>query len=680
MTRAAARPHLRNARHLPGVVVALAVSLILSGVAAVAGSPPALATTPITTSDISSAATISFTLTDQISDSDSCSFSSGPSAEHCSGFLDSPSGGNQNGTGSFAGAMDLTVPVTNADGLASPATGTGTWNETVQSSSSTVTASGVPSNLGVGFGGGSCGTISARSNEDYQGSTTPGSYQVTDLHAIIDGTGAVTDLNLHVNDSYPFPQEQTRETDTLLSSEFPDQPGCAAGTSYTVDFGGAQGYGDYSAGLPSAVRYPPQLGGGLTGWTIDPTGTWTPQTGGVLAEKRITSQTSETAPDSGTINNQYLLQVVTGSCTGAAAAVGHAASTPATAAAAGACGLVADPGGPNPVTRVGQVTLDGSHSHGAPKVPITTYQWFWTPGPDCPAGLNLTSTQSAATSSPTLTIQVLCSLNIRLVVTDQNGKTAKNDTTVTVDPRQGDFTHTDVTYTADLSGHDRRLRPTQPNIGTTSGVFSLNVDGCANGRKVPAADPAVFCPYVPIAAGKTHHNKGYTTATLNDPTGPFNGIAYVQSASLNIQRRGIFDRDILQGAPRPARAAKVDFYAKNNTAAPDTLNAFLTALNEHEGDGTGPANTGHTEIMRAVAATDDGNINKKLETMLAGTEKALQQDAEVELAADEIVIFQSSLDPNAQRIWQGTLQLWNPNTQTWTPDTCFVGGDQPGCA
>ena len=58
----------------------------------------------------------------------------------------------------------------------------------------------------------------------------------------------------------------------------------------------------------------------MTGWNVDPSGTWTPETGGVLAEKRFTSSMPFSAPDNGTVTNNFLFQLVTGVCTGSAAA------------------------------------------------------------------------------------------------------------------------------------------------------------------------------------------------------------------------------------------------------------------------------------------------------------------------------------------------------------------------
>jgi hypothetical protein len=67
--------------------------------ASVSGRPvgAVLAQTPsaITTADIGQAGALTLTMTDQTADSDTCSFSNGSIAEHCTGFLDSPQGGTQ---------------------------------------------------------------------------------------------------------------------------------------------------------------------------------------------------------------------------------------------------------------------------------------------------------------------------------------------------------------------------------------------------------------------------------------------------------------------------------------------------------------------------------------------------------------------------------------------------------
>jgi hypothetical protein len=281
---------------------------------------------------------------------------------------------------------------------------------------------------------------------------------------------------------------------------------------------------------------------------------------------------------------------------------------------AAACGLTADPGGPYTATRVDQVTLDGSHSHAAPDAPITSYQWTWKPGAGCPPAYPL-APPPAASAQPTLTIRVLCGLRVTLTVTDKDGHHASDDTTVTVQPRGGSFAETKASYSADLSGKDKRLLPSQPEIGNNTGTFSLNVDGCPGTSAVPADDEAVFCPYVPIAAGRNHNGNGYEVAVLHDGA-------------------------ILASA-KPSPGAKVDFYAANKAVVLD----FLTALNEHEGDGDGRPGTGHTEVMAAGAGTDEYNINKWLEASIRSTPAQLGDDAEVELAADERELFRLSRDP-----------------------------------
>ena len=298
-------------------VTAVAFSLLLAAVAGTAapsaGAAPAQTPSGITTRDIGKAGALTLTMTDQVADSDTCSFSTAPyAAEHCYGFLDSPAGGTQRGGGTFAGTLTATVPITSTDGLQTPATGTGPWTETVTADSSTVTATGVPSDLGIAFAGGLCGLVSARSDETYQGSTEPASYDVSGLQALTDHTGTVTDLSLTESFTDPPPGEHMRETDTLISAENPDTPGCSAGTSYTIDYVGDQGSGDYVTGIPESLFGIPPGVTGMTGWNIDPSGTWTPETGGVLAEKRLTVSTPEGAPDTGTITNNYVFQLVTG--------------------------------------------------------------------------------------------------------------------------------------------------------------------------------------------------------------------------------------------------------------------------------------------------------------------------------------------------------------------------------
>ena len=131
--------------------------------------------------------------------------------------------------------------------------------------------------------------MSARSEETYQGSIDPGTYVVSGLQAVTDSTGAVTDLALTQDEtSPPFPPgEHMRETDTLISGGGPNHAGCSAGSSYHIDYIGFDASGWYQQGVPASLVEYGQTG--MTGWNVDPSGTWTPETGGVLAEKRFTS-------------------------------------------------------------------------------------------------------------------------------------------------------------------------------------------------------------------------------------------------------------------------------------------------------------------------------------------------------------------------------------------------------
>ena len=190
---------------------------------------------PITTADIADAGPLTLFMTDQIAVSDTCSFTNGSGAEQCQGFLDSPPA-EPSGAAARSPAPCPTIAITSADGLQTPATGKGPWTETLITDSATVTASGVPSDLGLGFDDGACGTVSARSEETYQGSIDPGTYVVSGLQAVTDSTGAVTDLALTQDEtSPPFPPgEHMRETDTLISGGGPNHAGCSAGSAPTT--------------------------------------------------------------------------------------------------------------------------------------------------------------------------------------------------------------------------------------------------------------------------------------------------------------------------------------------------------------------------------------------------------------------------------------------------------------
>jgi hypothetical protein len=327
--------------------------------------------------------------------------------------------------------------------------------------------------------------------------------------------------------------------------------------------------------------------------------------------------------------------------------------------------LTADPGGPYDVARAGSVTLDGSGSTGT----ITAYRWSFGPGSNCPPGTTL---KASSKSGKSTTVTALCDLMVTLTVTDADGHTASASTAVFVAPRP--FAPTLITHTEQVSVGNRldKRTPRTPFTapatpgGAPGGTAAINVSKCATDRV------SILCPFVKFGGNRL--NKGYTLAEVDDSGGPFHRFSYVASATMSIERIALINPFLLPGGP-VAATGQPNMYDEN-IARQAPIDEFIAKTREHEGEGNGFPNTGHTAALREAIASDptQRDPNVAVEDQFGPTARTARDLVNVLLAVIEKDLKTATDDPLSV--------IWGPETlfvfdlsRGWVPAVVTVPGN-----
>jgi hypothetical protein len=242
--------------------------------------------------------------------------------------------------------------------------------------------------------------------------------------------------------------------------------------------------------------------------------------------------------------------------------------------------VVADPGGPYQIERAGTVTLDGSRSKGK----CLTYLWTFEPAPKdtldpphhssnpedeavlaavarlaCPEGT--VGNSGARKTGPKAPTKFLCSLTVRLTVTDGRSRDSKT-VLVKVTPRgpKGWQTSVDSAQQTAFSGNWPLIRAQSGQLQTDL-LFGKNICALDNN------------PAHALHAGRSWMGEGYTVTSLSDPNGPFDNWAYVGSSTLRIKRLAQINQNLAQNSALSSRNIKQGY--------PD-INTLRDAVTEHE--------------------------------------------------------------------------------------------------
>jgi PKD repeat protein len=370
-------------------------------------------------------------------------------------------------------------------------------------------------------------------------------------------------------------------------------------------------------------------------------------------------------------------QIVTASCAGEQTAAAKGSFLPAASTAdAGSCGLEANAGGPYTVPRGSWLTLDGSSSSGP--FPLTSFEWQFLPGADCPSGTSLSTTRSASTN-PRLRVFLLCDLSVTLTVRDAESESATASTIVDVTPRTANgWDSTQELNHQDGSLSDKRT-PDEPVAVSTDFVPGVNESACTT----KSHGLLILCPVV----GKSGPLAGsvYMTKQVADPTGPFANYHYVDQTALRIDRVALYNPNLFKTSiktyPDPAnKGTDINWYNYNLRIHSETLTTYLQAVRDHEGWGQGgspenPTITGHTGAMAVAIAANrpnsdpllwlEGQFGVGLSDLTARIDKRLRE-MQYDIAA-------ASSDP-LNSIFSGRLAFWDRQFKRWTDCEVSVGG------
>jgi hypothetical protein len=236
-----------------------------------------------------------------VSDSDDCTFTDGPSTEFCDADV-TWQGGTETVNRSYSGVIYAEVPITTRDGLRTPGKGVGKATEKKVMLSASATYSGAQDGVG------DCTGVTGTGTETFT-SAAPGTLTVASLTAVRDAHGDITDFKALLEQYNIFgPDENVSVTDDVTAA---DESDCIG--TFTTPGNELFGSGDIDL-VHDALGLFTQVGVAqdvkVVHWTINPR--WQSDGGGPIADKFIKGSASFMAPDSGKMNLNEQLEVYAG--------------------------------------------------------------------------------------------------------------------------------------------------------------------------------------------------------------------------------------------------------------------------------------------------------------------------------------------------------------------------------
>jgi hypothetical protein len=323
---------------------------------------------------------------------------------------------------------------------------------------------------------------------------------------------------------------------------------------------------------------------------------------------------------------------------------------------------VAVPGRYRPVLRGTAVSLNGSRSH-AKNGSIASYRWSFSPGPGCPQGTTLRSTQR---SGARVSVKLLCAVVAELKVTDNRGQTDTKSTVIGVTPRSGSPWKTPFVRTETLASPGRGFTAPPTVIATGGGGLAVSVQGGLNTTDCGAESPGsmILCP---VSAGASRRGNGFEIARFSDPGGPFDQSWWVTSATIDVRRVELINPTLTPGVPVfPNRGSFYD----ENVARGNPVGAFLEAIKQHEGLGKpGVAKSGHSQIIRDLIKDQDPR--GEAEKLFAQSEQQAQKRVDDVLLKIDDEVDKASNDPLPNIFNSGPLAFWDESRATWQTAATF---------
>ncbi len=323
---------------------------------------------------------------------------------------------------------------------------------------------------------------------------------------------------------------------------------------------------------------------------------------------------------------------------------------------------VAVPGRYRPVLRGSTVSLNGSRSY-AKNGKIASYRWSFSPGPGCPQGTTLRSTQK---SGARVSVKLLCAVVAQLKVTDNRGQTDTKSTVVGVTPRSGSPWATPFSRTETLASPGRGFTAPPTVIATGGGGLAVSVQGGLNTTDCGPESPGsmILCP---STGGASRRGNGFEIARFSDPGGPFDQSWWVTSTTVDVKRVELINPTLTPGVPVfPSRGSFYD----ENVARGNPVGAFLEAIKQHEGLGKpGVAKSGHSQIIRDLIKAQDPRA--EAEKLFAQSELQAQKRVDDALLKIDDEVDKASNDPLPNIFNSGPLAFWDESRATWQTASTF---------
>ncbi len=242
--------------------------------------------------------------------------------------------------------------------------------------------------------------------------------------------------------------------------------------------------------------------------------------------------------------------------------------------------------------------LDGSRSKGR----IRTFKWTLTP-----QGASGARAATFETRERKVQLVLLEDVKVDLEVSNGRKRSSTSDL-AKVRPRQWATKFVQRRDDGVLEGEQLVSEDAVPLAVNRFGQDACAVEGPGSGHGLHTTNPVTW---------KNDPDAGYTVQAVDDPDRPFDGYWYVKEQALIVERRALFNPDLMAGSP---------LFAKN--AAKGTSEPFgrlVASTRAHEYK--------HGELMRLALVRDDPA--KRIERLVEPGEDELATRADMEIRETE---------------------------------------------
>ncbi|HEU5079128.1 MAG TPA: hypothetical protein VFT72_07935 [Opitutaceae bacterium] len=299
--------------------------------------------------------------------------------------------------------------------------------------------------------------------------------------------------------------------------------------------------------------------------------------------------------------------------------------------------LKANAGGPYVVERGGTLNLDGLLSTGR----IKTYSWSFEPVNTKSAIPFNTGAAKEGRRVPLVALE-----KVKATLTVSDGQKEDKDSVI-IEVKARDY-HTPFVHRTQEKIHPNSIRPRLVKGHDTEFVGGENV--CALDDY--SAKDSVHRLH-PGSASGSWEDRGYTLKKVEDAGGPFDGVWYVSTYLMRIEREVLMNKYILPGGPPPV-STTTPFYETNQKLGND-VEAYVAAARRHE--------LHHSELIQESLKKNDPG--PKIEALAYKDKAEIKQRIDEQIQKSEDVIDKDSADPLAKKFFTGKIAFPNDATDEY---------------